>query len=110
MLHHNDKVTGVMTVHIDGVLWAGSDLFDQSVISKLAEILPAGIGENFDFQYLGLNIQSETFHFAIDQNNCTEQLKKVDIDPVGKFQKGHLIWISNHTWPDISRDVLQAQG
>ena len=44
-----------------------------------------GIEENCNFRYLGLNIQSEKFHIAIDQNNYTEQLKKVDIDPVRKF-------------------------
>ena len=68
-----------------------------------------------------MNIQSEKFHIAIDQNNYIEQLKKVNIDPLCKFQKklnlsdserdrlrakiGQLLWISNHTRPDISCDV-----
>ena len=50
-----------------------------------------GIEENCNFRYLGLNIQSEKFHIAIDQNNYTEQLKKVDIDPVHKFLQKNFI-------------------
>ena len=35
--HHNDKVIGVMTVHKDDFLWAGTDLFYLNIISKLRE-------------------------------------------------------------------------
>ena len=84
--HHNDKLIGVMTVHVDDFLCAGTDLFYLSIISKLRETLSAGRG-NWDFQYLGSHIQSEKFHIAIDQNNNIEQLKKVDTDPVCKSQK-----------------------
>ena len=84
--HHNDKLIGVMTVHVDDFLCAGTDLFYLSIISKLRETLSAGRG-NCDFQYLGSHIQSEKFHIAIDQNNNIEQLKKVDTDPVCKSPK-----------------------
>ena len=119
--HHNDKLFGVMTVHVDDFLCAGTDLLYRSVILKLRETFSVGREENCNFRYLGLNIQPEKFHIAIDQNNYIEQLKKVDIDPVCKFQKklnlsdserdrlrakiGQLLWISNHTRPDISCDV-----
>ena len=88
---------------------------------KLRETFYVGREENCNFRYLSLNIQSEKFHIAIDQNNYIEQLKKVDIKPVRKFQKkinlsdserdtlrakiDQLLWISNHTRPDISCDV-----
>ena len=67
------------------------DLFYGSVISKLKKMFSVGIEENCNFRYLGLNIQSEKFHIAIDQNNYTEQLKKVDIDPVHKFLQKNFI-------------------
>ena len=118
--HHN-KLFGVMTVHVDNFLCAGTDLFYWIVILKLRETFYVGREENCNFRYLSLNIQSEKFHIAIDQNNYIEQLKKVDIKPVRKFQKkinlsdserdtlrakiDQLLWISNHTRPDISCDV-----
>ena len=125
MLHHNDKLIGVMTVqeqiYSRNFLCAGTDLFYLNIISKLRATFSVGSEENCNFRYFDLNSQSEKFHTAIDQNNYTEQLKKVDINPVRKFQKsltlsdseretlrakiGQLLWISNHTRPDISCDV-----
>ena len=40
--HHNDKVIGVMTVHKDDFLWAGTDLFYLNIISKLRETFSIG--------------------------------------------------------------------
>ena len=96
-------------------------MFYLNIVSKLREIFFVGREENCNCRYLALNIQPEKIHTAIDQNNYIEQLKKVDINPVFKFQKkltlsdsvretlrariGQLLWISNHTRPDISSDV-----
>ena len=87
MWHHNDKLIGVMTVHVGDFLCAGTDLFFLNIISKPREIFSIGREENCNFRYLGLNIQSEKIHIAIDQNNYIEQLKKVDVNPACKFQK-----------------------
>ena len=80
MWHHNDKLIGVMTVHVDDFLYAGTDLFYRNIISKLRETFSVGREATCNFQYLGLNIQSEKIHNAIDQNNYIELLKKVDIN------------------------------
>ena len=69
MWYHNDKLFGVMTVHVDDFLCAGTDLLYRSVILKLRETFSVGREENCNFRYLGLNIQSEKFHIATDQNN-----------------------------------------
>ena len=76
MRHHNDKLIGVMTVHVDDFLCAGLDLFYLNIISNSRQP-----------RYLDLNIESEKIHIAIDQNNYIEQLKKVDINPLFKFKK-----------------------
>ena len=34
MWHYNDKLIGVMNVHIDDFLYAGTDLFYLNIISK----------------------------------------------------------------------------
>ena len=62
-------------------------MFYLNIVSKLREIFFVGREENCNFRYLALNIQPEKIHTAIDQNNYIEQLKKVDINPVFKFQK-----------------------
>ena len=123
MRHHNDKLIGVMTVHVDDFLCAGLDLFYLNIISNSRQPFSVGREENCNFRYLDLNIESEKIHIAIDQNNYIEQLKKVDINPLFKFKFkkkktlpdseretlrakiGQLLWILNHTRPDISCDV-----
>ena len=69
MCHHNDKLMGVMTVHVDYFLRARTDSFYLNIISKLRETFSVGREENCNFRYLGLNMQSEKFHIAIDQNS-----------------------------------------
>ena len=87
MWHHNDKLIAVMDVHVDNFLCAGTDLFYLKIIPKVTETFSVSREENCNFRYLGLNIQSEKIHISIDQNNYIEQLKKVNINPVRKFQK-----------------------
>ena len=40
--HHNNKLIGVMTVHVDDFLCAGTDLFYLNIISKLRETFFVG--------------------------------------------------------------------
>ena len=68
MWHHNDKLIGVMTVKVDDFLCAETDLY-LNIILKLRATFFIGSEENCNFWYFGLNIQSEKFHIAIDQNN-----------------------------------------
>ena len=64
MWHHNDKLIGVTTVHVDDFVCVGTYLFYLN-ISKLRETFSVGKKENCNFRYLGLNIQSEKIHIAI---------------------------------------------
>ena len=72
--------------------------FCLNIISKLKETFSVGREENYNFRYLGLNIQSEKIHIAIDQNNYIEQLKKIDINAVPKFQKLRKRNIKSKNW------------
>ena len=65
MWHHNDKLIGVTTVHVDDFVCAGTYLFYLSIISKLRETFSVGRKENCNFRYLGLNIQSGKIHIAL---------------------------------------------
>ena len=64
MRHHNDKLIGVTTVHVDDFVCVGTYLFYLN-ISKLRETFSVGKKENCNFRYLGLNIQSEKIHIAV---------------------------------------------
>ena len=77
---------------MDDFWCAGTELFYLNIILKLRETFFIGREENCDFRYLGLNIQSEKIHIAMDQNNYIEQLKKVDINSVSKLPKNNFIW------------------
>ena len=85
MWHHNDKLIDKLFVHMNDFSCSGTDSFYLNIILKLRETFFVGREENFNFRYLGLNIQSEKIHISIDQNNYIEQLKKVDFNPVCEF-------------------------
>ena len=90
-----------MTVKVDGFLCAETDLY-LNIILKLRATFFIGSEENCNFWYFGLNIQSEKFHIAIDQNNYIEQLKKVVINPVREFQNNSIL-------SDSERETLRAK-
>ena len=62
MWHHNDKLTGVMNVHVDDLLYERKDLFYLNIILKLREMFSIGREESCNFRYLGLNILREISH------------------------------------------------
>ena len=50
--HYNDKLIGVMNVHVDDFLCAGTDLLYLNFISKLREMFSVGREENCNFSIL----------------------------------------------------------
>ena len=79
MWHHNDKLIGVTTVHVDDFVCVGTYLFYLN-ISKLRETFSVGKKENC---------------------NCN-LLKKVDINPVHKLNPVHSL-------SDSKRETLRAK-
>ena len=117
----NNKLHGLLIVHVDDILSAGSKDFDE-VILKLREKYTFGKVERKDFVYTGLNIhQEDNMDIFVHQNDFVDNLSTVECTNAGDPDKllakddnrlirkaqGQLSWLATQTRPDISFDSFQ---
>ena len=56
----NEIVSGFIAVHVDDILWSGSNNFEHIMITKLQNCFIIGKEKSMSFQYLGLNISENS--------------------------------------------------
>ena len=102
-------------IHVDDILWSGSNNFEHKIIAKLQNSFIIGKENSLPFQYLGLNLSENSMkNIFLDQNDYISQSVKVSnidnstsIPDKMRSTEGKLLWISTQTRPDISFDVCQ---
>ena len=115
--HHQGKLEGVISIHVDDLFWGGTDLFKRSIIAGFKEAFEIGKESSLTFQYLGLKIKQSTDKIVIDQNNYAQSLCGILVSkerstqkhlPLGVEEKkklrtliGQLSWVGTQTRPDI---------
>ena len=123
-LHRNEKLIGLVCVHVDDLFMAGNKEFKELVNNKLMLQFKFSKIEVKKFKYLGCEIQQMTNgDISLNQNDYTQKLSDVIIpegrrtdivDEGGKntIRKavGELLWISLMTRPDLSFEVNQLSG
>ena len=113
-----NTLIGIILVHVDDFLWAGSSEFSQTVIGNLRHHFEIGKEQQHCFRYLGLNISGSHQNITVDQNDYLKSLQPMVIDaerkskvsePLSPAEKedmrskiGQLLWLSNQTRPDLS--------
>ena len=113
------KLEGMILVHVDDFLAAGSKIFEQSIMESLISKFSFGTVSNKDFIYTGISIkQNEEKIIFINQNQFSQSI------PVHEYAKGEpdkelsetenssirksvgqLNWLSSQTRPDLSYDA-----
>ena len=116
-----DKLEGIVCIHVDDFCWGGSRKFEDCVVSKFKKDFMIGTAESGAFKYIGLNIRQLENGIIMDQESYIKSLHQVDIcHRKGKRKDlslnseethlyrsvvGQLNWIGTQTRPDISFDV-----
>ena len=118
----NGSLLGIMIIHVDDLLYAGTSCFEKDVIEPLHSIFSRGSKQIGCFTYIGIHLkQLDDKSIVVDQARYTESLKKVEIDPhrspadpVSEKQRtslrsaiGQLNWLAGVTRPDLAFDVCQ---
>ena len=120
--HKNDKLIGIIAVHVDDFLWSGTQWFEANIIAKLRETFLIGNEDSKNFKYLGLNLaHSDNGNIEVFQNKYVNSIEPIQIHPerkknagleINETEKkelsakiGQLLWACNQTRPDINYEV-----
>jgi len=121
--HTNGALTGLVCVHVDDIMYAGTPTFQTEVINPLMERITVGSRNSGSFKYIGVNIEQEGGMLKLHQNDYIETLKPVQVpketssrrsDQLGEreveqFQAliGQLNWLSTQSRPEIGFSVCE---
>ena len=120
--HHEDKLHGMLTMHVDDIQYCGTEQFDKNIIQPLKEKFKFGDFQRGEFKCLGWQVKHEDDDIIVDQNDYIKnKLDLLDIvtygvDPnleldqeeVSQLRKvvGKLRWAADQTRIDIAYYVL----
>ena len=112
------NLIGIIVLHVDDFLHAGSDDFRSKVSRKLEEIFTMGKTEQKVFKYVGFDIEQEEDGVRVSMKNYTEEKIEIfDIDPGRALQQeenltaeeksqlrktaGRIGWLGRGARPDL---------
>ena len=110
----NDKLSGLIAIHVDDFLWSGDEFFSEHIIPQLSKICTIGKVSKNVFRYLGLDLRQNKEFITLDQIHYINLLQLVDencdasiISDIVQMSVGKLLWICSQTRSDICFDVCQ---
>ena len=122
----NHELQGIICLHVDDFFWAGTSIFAVHIINKLRDVFLIGHSENTAFKYVGLNIDSSTTGYTVDQFGYISTLKPIVVSRQRAMSKeqdlsvreksefralvGQLNWIATQTRPDVAFAVCMLSS
>ena len=121
---HGNILAGVMCVHVDDILWAGTLLFCTKVVDVMKQKLVVGkSSDGGSFKYIGVNIIQDDGIIGLHQNDYIDSLEEICLSRERSSQRmnhlgkqeleefralvGQLNWLSTQTRPDLAFDVCE---
>ena len=125
--HRDSKLEGIVTVHVDDLLWGGTDMFQVKVIDRLCTVLKFGSRNSKAFNYVGMEVsQNDDYSIEIRQDSYIRSIKPICLISDQVLDKsrslseseksyvrsviGQLNWVACVTRPDLSFDVSHASS
>ena len=121
--YEDGKLQGAILIHVDDMLFAGSHIFGNRVISKLKALFTTSREESRMFTYVGLKVQQEGNIILLDQQRYTENIdlpefsrnsrEKSDLLSTKEATQyrslvGQLIWLVTQSRPDLYFPVIKC--
>ena len=118
---NKEKMEGIMCVHVDDILYAGSGHFINDVFKKICDEITFGSNDVTCFKYVGVNIVQRAHAIELDQLEYGQTLEPIAVsaerasrrqDDLGAHELqqyrglvGQLSWMATQTRPDVSFEV-----
>ena len=119
----DNKICGILLLHVDDILLSGNMKFRKEVFSNILKKYETSSHEKDSFKYIGMNISQSDKFIQLDQYDYADFVETVQIDPVRLMDKtqslnneekteylsllGKLSWLSYITRPDLKFDVYE---
>jgi len=118
MWHKDEQLIGVMTTHVDDLIYSGTEEWNSTVVGKVCQEFKISKTAKKNFRYIGLEIEQNQSDIFVDQQHYIMQLEELKIDENRKKdihaklnmdeQKllrsacGQLLWVTSQTRPDMA--------
>ena len=115
------EVSGMLTLHVDDILWCGNKFFVTKVIDQLRATFSIGKEASESFEYLGLKLNQNKGSLSLNQSDYCTVLQEIEIDSslkaditaeassemkdIMRGKIGQLLWVVNQARPDLSFGV-----
>ena len=122
--HLNDKLQGVLSLHVDDFCWEGTEWFRQKVTDPIRKKFLISKEETETFKYLGLQITQNKDEIKIHQKGHIGEIQKIKFDnPSQKDRRlaphetqqlrrvaGQLNWVSMQMRPHMAYAASIVSG
>ena len=126
MWHKDEQLIGVMTTHVDDLIYSGTEEWNSTVVGKVCQEFKISKTAKKNFRYIGLEIEQNQSDIFVDQQHYIMQLEEMKIDENRKKdihaklnmdeQKllrsacGQLLWVTSQTRPDMAFASCKASN
>ena len=78
--YYQEKLDGVILLHVDDFFLTGSNLSNEHVVKELIKKFKIGKRKSGDFRYVGLKIKKEETGISVNQDSYAEEIEEVRFD------------------------------
>ena len=126
MFHINSELHGLLLIHVDDILHAGSDTFTNNTISGIRSTFKISSECRSAFKYLGIDVTQTKEGIYLTQIQYLNELQEIKIDSTRRNHHnlplteveiselrsviGKLNWMATETRPDLSFSVSQLSS
>ena len=121
-LIHGGKLIGMIGIHVDDFLQAGSQYFKSHVIPEVIKSFRIGKSEEKEFMYTGFNIRQDESGITLDQSEYVKNIQIPNLEAIRLKEKeqemnqnelsmlrqmvGSLNWAVRATRPDLCFEMI----
>merc|ERR1711942_584819 len=77
--YYNGELQGQVLLHVDDLLYGGSDLFHRKIIDSFMKMFTVGSKEDTDFVYVGWRMKLSRHSITVSQDNYIEKVGNPDM-------------------------------